>query len=263
MEIKTDNYFKKKIVNLLFSEGAYHRIKLYKIIYDFMIGKSYENIEEILPNLIDSSAVVIDIEANMGQYACRLNKYLKNGFVYSIEPFIANYNALVEMKRILKLDNVMTYHLAISDKNSFLNLKIPITKNKLVIGTQAVLESYEKATFDDVTYRIEKITSTTLDKFIFNEKLKKVDLIKIDTEGAEIAVLKGGLECLKMDMPILIVEIDPGNNQLSFLYELGYEAYSFTDTTLRRFDKNSNKHYGNSIFIHKEKSRLVKDGGIK
>jgi FkbM family methyltransferase len=160
------------------------------------------------------------------------------------------------MKRILKLDNVLTYHLAISDKNSFLNLKIPITKNKLVVGTQAVLESYEKTTFDNVTYRIEKITSTTIDKFIFNEKLKKVDLIKIDTEGAEIAVLKGGLECLKMDKPILIV-------QLSFLYELGYEAYSFTDTTLRRFDKNSNKHYGNSIFIHKEKSRLVKDGGIK
>ena len=118
MKIKTDNYLKKKIVSLLFGEKLYHKIKLYKIIYDFKIGKSYEDAEKILPKLIDTSAVVIDIGANMGQYACRLNKFIKNGLVYSIEPFISNYNALTDMKNILKLNNVKANHLAISDKNS-------------------------------------------------------------------------------------------------------------------------------------------------
>lgn len=261
MNIKTDNYLLKNIVSFLFNEKTYHKIKLYKIIFDFKIGKSYENIEEMLPSLLSNSSVVLDIGANMGQFACRLNKYLRKGSVYSIEPFSVNYRALIEMKRILKLNNLKTFRIAMSDKNSFLNLKIPIKKNKLVIGTQAVLESYEREKFDDVTYRIEKVASMTLDKFISEEKIEKIDLIKIDTEGAEISVLKGGIECLKKYKPILIVEINPNNKDLLFLFNLGYEAYVYINKNIVKY--NNAKVNGNTIFLHTEKSNMITNRGIK
>ena len=42
-----------------------------------------------------------------------------------------------------------------------------------------------------------KIRSITIDKFIKQKKIKKIDLLKIDTEGHELEVLKGALKTIK------------------------------------------------------------------
>tara|TARA_B100000787_G_scaffold70398_1_gene51762 strand:- start:212 stop:910 length:699 start_codon:yes stop_codon:yes gene_type:complete len=42
-----------------------------------------------------------------------------------------------------------------------------------------------------------KIRSLTIDKFIKQKKIKKIDLLKIDTEGHELEVLKGALKTIK------------------------------------------------------------------
>ena len=42
-----------------------------------------------------------------------------------------------------------------------------------------------------------KIRSLTIDKFIKQKKIEKIDLLKIDTEGHELEVLKGALKTIK------------------------------------------------------------------
>ena len=44
---------------------------------------------------------------------------------------------------------------------------------------------------------IVKIRSLTIDKFIKQKKIEKIDLLKIDTEGHELEVLKGALKTIK------------------------------------------------------------------
>jgi len=50
---------------------------------------------------------------------------------------------------------------------------------------------------------------TTLDKLVKKLNLKSIDLIKIDTEGAEYSILVGGMKTLKKFRPKLIIETHP------------------------------------------------------
>ena len=45
--------------------------------------------------------------------------------------------------------------------------------------------------------KIEEIETVNLDLFIKNQKIKFIDFIKIDIQGAELDVFQGGLSCLK------------------------------------------------------------------
>lgn len=70
----------------------------------------------------------------------------------------------------------------------------------------------------------------TLDEFIPTLKLSKIDFIKLDTEGAEFEILKGGEQTLEQYKPKLLIEFHLFKDNLIqrkihiFLEELGYEC---------------------------------------
>ena len=70
--------------------------------------------------------------------------------------------------------------------------------------------------YDDQSVVIQPITTTTLDKIFKNEKT--FDFIKIDCQGSEIDIIKGGLEmCKRADVFLLEVSI--------YNYNLGAPMY--------------------------------------
>ena len=253
MKYYTKNYIKKKIVSRLFNEKNYHKIKLYKIIFDYLLGRDYENCNTLFSGIIRQNYVVFDIGANQGQYACRLNKFIRSGKVYSFEPFNQSYISLLSMKKILKLNSVIPVHCALSDKKGKMKLKVPIINNSLVVGTQAVLENYQQHEPENAKYIEELVDVTTIDEYVYENKIDRVDFIKIDTEGAEIEVIKGGINTINKYSPILSMEIHPSSNELSLLFEMGYEVYIILEKKLVLYDQNkyNNKKYGNSILINR------------
>jgi hypothetical protein len=56
---------------------------------------------------------------------------------------------------------------------------------------------------------IEKVETITLDKYIIDNKISKINLIKLDIEGAEYYALKGMLNTLEKYKPNIIIEISP------------------------------------------------------
>ena len=73
----------------------------------------------------------------------------------------------------------------------------------------------------------------TLDEYIEQQQIPKIDFIKIDTEGYEMHVLKGAVETLKKFRPLLFVELSDDNLRqqnntpqelVLFLNGLGYSA---------------------------------------
>ena len=245
----TSNYFKKKCSRLLFNEASYNRIKLYKIIFDFKIGRSYENLEAVLPMIIPNSAVVLDIGANVGQYACRLSKYLKKGSIFSFEPVGDNFRLLKEMKNMLHMDNVSIFRNAVSDSSSYQTMKIPILENRIPVATQAFLDNYGSHEFENVYYRKERVMSITIDEFVSEKRLSRLDLIKLDTEGAEIAIMKGALDTLKSKRPIIMAEIHPDDSKLDFLFDMGYEAYDFINGEIIKSKNYNFKRQRDPILI--------------
>jgi len=85
---------------------------------------------------------------------------------------------------------------------------------------------------------LQRIPITTLDIWMNAHQIDRVDLIKIDIEGAELPCLKGGERTLRQFRPVLIVEIQDttaitagyqASDILNFLSGLGY-----TFETIRR-----------------------------
>lgn len=123
---------------------------------------------------VDYDDIVVDIGANIGVFTRYAYQKTKN--IYSIEPNSINYKCL---QMNAKLAN--TYNTAISDKNGKLKLFIDTTS-----GGHSL---YETDLNNTKTGKYEEVDTITLESFIENTMLKKIDFLKIDTEGAELSIL--------------------------------------------------------------------------
>jgi hypothetical protein len=77
-----------------------------------------------------------------------------------------------------------------------------------------------------------KIDTIRLDEFIRDNHIPKTDLLKIDVETHEAAVLEGMKEILKRDMPALLIEIlndEVAKGVSSILDPLGYLYFSVNE----------------------------------
>ena len=78
---------------------------------------------------------------------------------------------------------------------------------------------------------------TTGDKFVAENDLPRVDLLKIDTESTEPQVLAGMLKTIERDRPQIICEVLPDLTETrieELLSPLGYSFYRITDRGLVR-----------------------------
>lgn len=151
---------------------------------------------KILPSLVDRNKSAIDIGANKGVYTHTLAKLCKH--VHAFEPHPKIFPLL---SRSLPA-NATAYNVAVSDSNGTAELVIPSYNAKGFTNLGASLDEKKKtAPFGFATATVE---SRTLDSYNFTD----VGFIKIDVEGFEAAVVKGALETVRREKPILMIEIE-------------------------------------------------------
>ena len=147
---------------------------------------------------------VIDIGAHKGEFLKVLNEIESVEKVYSLEPQKKIYKKLLE-KTDAKRNKA--YNLAISNKEG---------QKKLSINKLSMTSTFSKVKKKSKYYRVkkfivgnqkvfEKVKVKKLDNFVKMIKIKnKIDLLKIDTEGHELEVLKSGIKTLSKVKFILI-----------------------------------------------------------
>lgn len=121
-----------------------------------------------------------------------------------------------------------------------------------------------------------EVKVTTLDE----ENLPNISFIKIDVEGAEIEVLKGGTDTIRKSRPIVLLEMDElhrsGTLKVNTLFfeKKDYEGYYIEHKTLhpiREFIESgrentmdiNEKNIFNFIFIPKEKTDVLRSIEIR
>ncbi len=116
-------------------------------------------------------------------------------------------------------------------------------KNIITIHKDNKIMNYEKVIVD----------SKKLDDCEFKNK---ISLIKIDVEGHEIPVIKGGIKTISSNKPALIVEIDENHSKqkvsstISFINSLGYKSNYYQDGLIKSTDELDDfKKYSNFIFL--------------
>lgn len=154
----------------------------------------------------------IDIGANVGLHSVRFSEKFKN--VFSFEPVMSNYECLE--KNTSHFKNITRFKTGLGEIDKTETISLPISCNNC--GAYSIVDFVDSK---EELFK-EKIKISRLDDFNL-----AADLIKIDTQGYEIPVLKGGIETLKKYKPTLILEIEfkkPFTNMLSLLTPLGYKC---------------------------------------
>jgi len=163
--------------------------------------------------------VVIDCGASLGDYTLLYSSLVgKEGKIVAFEPNGMAFNLLVKNIDVNGVKNIIALNMAVYDKAGIVTLK----RGKYSTDDRIV---YLKARSKDLYTK----RATTIDATVKKLKLPKVDLIKIDVEGAEYQVLKGALFTLEKFRPKIIVEVHEWIKKgirrrvLKYLERLGYK----------------------------------------
>ena len=188
------------------------------------IGGIYQGISffHFYKEIISSNALtsVIDVGANLGAHTLALS-VLSKGMVYSYEPSNKIFAQLKENVRYNNRKNV-------SVKNS----AIGAYSGEIGFSDSSCLKNIGLSHVDNSSS--DKVQITTIDEEM-RETKSSIGLIKIDTEGFELEVIKGAKETLKSNKPVIIFEYNPGSYHIEEVvesipydinyYELSREAY--------------------------------------
>lgn len=164
-------------------------------------GKSWEKESLLLwSQLCKDSSVIFDIGANTGIYALSAQAINPKAKVYAFEPVSRVYNKLTynikindfPIKSYEKALSNMTGEAIIYDTNSEHTYSVTVNKNSNTSNSKVFKT---------------KIKTITIDDFIKEEGLSRIDLMKIDVEAHEAEVLEGFKENLKKLKPTILVEI--------------------------------------------------------
>lgn len=169
------------------------------------------------------STVIFDIGANTGIYSLVSKSVNNDSVIYAFEPSRNTYSKLIENININSFD-IKVYDLALSDTNG----KQLFYDSPSEIQTSASLSPEKNKNWDLFQGDIweYQVNTQTLSSFIKNNNIKSIDLIKLDVEMHEPAVLKGYLDYLNIHLPVIFIEI-LNDNIAEIIYGYTYLNYDF------------------------------------
>jgi len=200
----------------------------------YVFGDSLEPELCHLQHFLGRGQVFVDVGANVGVFTVKAAKEIgDDGLVIAIEPFIETACQLSHNVRANGYSNVRIRNLCIGRNTQHERLHL----NK---GKPNSFSLVPAGNDESVS-----VLSVSLDDLCRWEGLQRLDYLKIDAEGAEGAVIEGGLEAIRRFRPIVQVEVTISNSSLSLNY--------------RRFAAPNSM---NNLFIPAEKAKAV-DSAMK
>lgn len=170
----------------------------------YLFGSFQSHVTDTAYVKLPDDAVMMDVGANVGAVALRLSAGAPRGELHAFEPSDATFARLARNVRL----------------NPKLAARIKLTK--------AFVSDVRKGAVDTSVYArwpltptgsaakhpvhggvLETVTATptvTLDEYVEEHRLTRVDFIKIDTDGHELAVLRGATRTLERLRPIIVFE---------------------------------------------------------
>lgn len=168
--------------------------------------------------IIAKGDVILDLGGNIGLttiYASKLTG--KKGKVYSFEAHPGTFEILKKNIELNKCLNVTPVNFAVSDDVGSGSIYENLDINR---GAASLMKKNDEQNFF-------KIPIITLDKFLVDNKINDINLVKMDIEGYELNALKGMKSFLKINSkPVFCIELSFDVNTFEVIDEI------FTTLTL-------------------------------
>jgi FkbM family methyltransferase len=153
----------------------------------------YDFAEQILK----ANSNVIDLGANFGYHTVGLARMIPDGQVFAFEPLSFCFSQLQMNVLANSLRNVTTFKMAVTDKTGALIEMDPLeatmnAQGMVNIGNTAI------GSGGDFTFAVR----------LDDMNLPKIDFLKVDIQGAELAALTGMSKLISKDRPAFFIEIE-------------------------------------------------------
>jgi FkbM family methyltransferase len=187
----------------------------------------------LIRDYLQPGATAIDIGAHKGAFTWWIRDAVgPSGRVVAFEPQPALASKLKRLAGQRNLDNVTVENLGLSSETAEMILHVPA-------GGPSPGASFEKPAQGGEQSDRVRVGVTTLDTYIDQHDLHNVRLLKIDVEGHELEVFRGGAALLARDRPVILFECELRHRKsgslddvFSFLLDLGYEGFLVTAADL-------------------------------
>lgn len=200
----------------------------------FFRGQYEKKVVDIFKKFIKEGSVAVDAGAYIGTHTLPMAKLAgEKGKILAFEPHPDIRGKLADNIGLNGFNNIKIFGSALSDKEGKTNL-FSYSDRMLDKGTSSLYElnNLEKSF---------EVRVSTLDKLAAEEKLSRLDLIKIDTRGSDFPIIRGAAESIKKFKPAVIFEYNRDNwneagfnwgNAKSFFDGIGYVLHLISDNNL-------------------------------
>ncbi|MBK9263353.1 MAG: FkbM family methyltransferase [Polyangiaceae bacterium] len=182
-------------------------------------GRWFESEMTMLPRLLEPGATFVDVGANVGVYSIAAAHFVgPTGRVVAFEPTEEARSLLEASARRNGFEWLVIRSEALSDH---------VGRAELFFDDETELASLSHSTSGAA--RSVSVPLNTLDAVHADLGLGRTNLLKIDVEGAEEAVLRGAREFLAASEPVILHEIKVGTKVdlrvAKWLADAGFAAY--------------------------------------
>jgi FkbM family methyltransferase len=226
----------------------------------FWYGYYEKDLGDMIKKCLKPGDVFLDIGANIGYFSLLAANSEPTSKVISFEPAKDLFQKLEENISINTFKNITTLNVAVGEINEETELFISGSDN---LG----MSSFRQP--GNYSGKKEKVKVVTIDSWFKTAGLSKVDLIKLDIEGSELAALKGMQETLQNFKPLVIAEVNPETlasfnltpgDIYSYLNKLNFDGFIISEKEgLKRVNQNNTRETKNVLFIHPDKIKFYQE----
>jgi FkbM family methyltransferase len=186
-------------------------------------------IQKIIKDYSGNDIVIFDVGANVGQYLDILVPHLPaNARVFSFEP---SPIAFEKLKGRNDFENILKINAGLGEKKGFIKL--------FGVENQSTLaSSFQRENFSEKSKFLE-VPIDTIDEYCHNNGIEKIDFLKVDVEGMDLAVLKGAKKMIDDDK-ISSIQFEFGGTQvMARVFIKDFWDLLHSEYTLYRILKNN------------------------
>lgn len=231
----------KNFIKLILQKGFGFKNYLFLFSIFKILTLKYDKKESEFLNLLyflPKNAIVLDIGANIGIMTILLARKCQQGKVYAYEPIEENFQALKRVIKFFKCENVVCNKVALGDTNGTVKMVMPIKDSVKLQGLSHIASSNGNQSGTEYKVELKKLD----DLFLYNNE--KITAIKIDVENYENFVLRGAINLIRRNKPIIYAELwekDNKDKSFNILKNLNYSIKIYDGKEFCLFDPDIHK----------------------
>ncbi len=258
MALRARRVFPEMAIPLRLPFGAWWLAKKGALDHELMYNGFEETEMRFVQRLLRPGMTVVDVGAHHGLYTLLASKRVgRRGRVVAIEPSPREGRRLAKHLRLNRCRNVDVETCALGNRSGEADLY-------LVDGFRDWGNSLRPPEVREPTRRV-RVAVRTLDEVLAARGIERVDLIKLDAEGGELAVLEGAKRLLQMaPRPAILAEVEDVRTRawgyqareiMQLLARWNYRWFALSETgTLYPASPNEDSYEANFVALPDERA---------